>query len=82
MKLHCRFIFQYSSPATAEKIRDSLEVDNYRFIHTKLDNDKLIAEIESDSLMSLLHTTEDYLSCLSTAENMIAQTKKNLSEDR
>lgn len=62
------------------KIRDSLEVDNYKFIETKLENDTLVTIIQSDSIMSLLHTTEDYLSCLTTAENVISNTIKNLKK--
>ena len=62
----------------ARQLKDSLEVDNYRFIRTELAGNSLIAIIDSESFLSLLHTTEDYLSCLVTAENVITQTQKGL----
>ena len=81
MKIHCRFIFDYPNQNTAEKIRDALEVDNYKFIQTEIKNHQLIANIESKSVMSLLHTIEDYLSCLTTAENVIAETEQQLENE-
>ena len=78
MKIQCTFILKYRDRNTALKIRDSLEVDNYKFVETKLENGTLVTIIKSDSIMSLLHTIEDYLSCLTTAECIIDQTLKNL----
>jgi hypothetical protein len=80
MKIQCKFTLKYPDQNIAMKIRDSLEVDNYKFIETKLEFDTLITIIESESIMSLLHTTEDYLSCLTTAESVISQTIKNLEK--
>lgn len=62
----------------AKQIKNSLEVDNYRFIRTNLEGESLIANIDSESFLSLLHTTEDYLSCLVTAENVITQAQEQL----
>ncbi len=81
MKIQCKFVFKYPDPETAKKIRDSLEVDNYQFIQSILDGDKLIATIESESFPSLFHTTEDYLSCLTTAENVISQASKQINKE-
>ena len=75
-QLWCNYYYQ----DTALKIRDSLEVDNYKFVETKLENDTLVTVIESESIMSLLHTTEDYLSCLTTAESVISQTLEKLEK--
>ena len=80
MKIQCKFTLKYPDRNIAMKIRDSLEVDNYKFIETKLESDTLVTIIESESIMSLLHTTEDYLSCLTTAESVISQTIKNLEK--
>jgi tRNA threonylcarbamoyladenosine modification (KEOPS) complex Pcc1 subunit len=80
LKVHCRFVLEYKDSETAEKIKNSLEVDNQRFITTEQDGNKLIAELTAESLMSLLHTTEDYLSCLTAAESVIAQTEKELNK--
>ncbi len=64
-----------------DKIRNALEVDNYRFIQTDVDNDRLVVDMKSESVMSLLHTLEDYLSCLGTAENVIIQTEETLTKE-
>ena len=77
MKIRTTFVFQFTDPKSAETIRDALEVDNYDHVRTTLDGNKLTAEIEADSLLSLLHTTEDYLSCLVIAENVLEQTGSN-----
>ena len=80
MKIKCKFIFEYSNSEMAKKIRDALEVDNYSFITTELDAGNMIAYIKSESIMSLLHTTEDYLACLSSAENVIAQAESKMNK--
>jgi hypothetical protein len=73
MNISCEFKFKYPDATTAAKVRSSLEVDNSRFVKTKLDNETLVAEMEADSIMSLLHTIEDYIACLSIAENVLEQ---------
>jgi len=80
MKIQCKFTLQYPSSDIAEKIKDALEVDNYKFVQASLNGDEIIAEIESNSAMSLLHTIEDYLSCLTTAERVIIQTRTELGK--
>jgi hypothetical protein len=81
MKIHCRFTFKYPESVIAQRIKEALEVDNYKFIQTELENTTLFADTDSESLMSLLHTIEDYLSCLGTAENVIEQTEGQLKKD-
>jgi hypothetical protein len=81
MKINCTFLFEYQDHKTAQRIMDALEVDNKKFISTELEGNKLTARTETDSIMSLLHTFEDYLSCLSTAENVIMQTKEILDKE-
>ena len=81
MKVKCKFTLEYSSNEIAKKIKAALEVDNSKFVKTELKGEKLIAHMESGSVMSLLHTTEDYLACLATAEQVIIQTKEQLDKD-
>jgi hypothetical protein len=63
----------YPSSNYAMNVNKSLEADNYKFLKTELLIDKLTVVMESKSFMSLLHTIEDYLSCLITAENILDQ---------
>ena len=82
MKVTCKFTFKYPSIEIAQKVKDALEVDNYKFVTTELENETLVAHLKSDSVMSLLHTTEDYLACLSTAEQVITQTQEELLKEQ
>jgi len=46
-------------------------VDDGTFIVTTVSGKTLIAEVNSDTFLRLLHTLEDYLSCLSVAEGVL-----------
>jgi hypothetical protein len=78
MNIQCKFTFKYPDRTTAEKMIESLEIDNLNYIKSKLEENILIVDIQANSFMSLLHTVEDYLSCLATAENILVENK---SED-
>ena len=46
-------------------------MDDAPYIATSVSGRRLVAEAESDSLLSLLHTLEDYLACLAVAEGVL-----------
>lgn len=71
MEIQCKFSFEYNDQKSAKKIQKALEVDNYKFLKTEIKGSELISLINANSFMSLLHTAEDYLSCLTTAENIL-----------
>ena len=71
MKVRCRLEFAYPSKSRAEKVARALRVDDAAFIATAVEGRALVAEAEADSPMSLLHTLEDYLACLSVAEKVL-----------
>ena len=73
MKIQAKFVFEYPDEETAKNLKDSLEVDNDLFVRTTLTGATLTAELEAENVMSLLHTTEDFLACLVTAESMLKQ---------
>jgi hypothetical protein len=73
MDVMCKFVFQFPDSESALKIKNTLDVDNYSFIRTEVKENTLVADISSKSVMSLLHTIEDYLSCLSTAESILTK---------
>ncbi len=62
---------KYTDITHAEQIKNSIEMDNPEFIKTELLGNIINVNITAKSFMNLLHTLEDYLSCLSTAENVI-----------
>ena len=73
MDIECKLTLKYSNPDNARKIRQSLEIDNSNFVETELSGNTIIARIKAESFLSMLHTLEDYLSCLATAENLILE---------
>lgn len=74
MKITCKMLFEYKNKSHAENIAKTVGVDNYIFVKTKTDGNKIISEIESKSIPSMLHTVDDYLSCIGVAEKMVDRT--------
>ncbi len=57
--------------ADARKLHESVEMDNGDFISSSVDGHKISARAESDNLMSLLRTVDDFISCLQIAEKTL-----------
>ena len=74
MKIKCKMLFEYKNKKNAENIAKSIKVDNYIFVKTEAKENKIISEIESKSISSMLHTIDDYLSCVSVAEKIVDKT--------
>lgn len=71
MKVSCKLIFEYISSEKTEKILRSIKVDDFNFVRSKLNRNRLEVLIESKSVSSLIHTLDDYLACISVAEKII-----------
>ncbi len=69
--MECHLEFTYPSRDVAEKVLKAVELENYPFVRAKLEGSTLISETAAESLDSLIHTVEDYLSCISVAEKML-----------
>ena len=63
----------FSSEAEARKILDAVELDNQGYVDTKVEGSSILADIKANSLNSLLHTIDDFLSCTSVAEKVISK---------
>jgi len=72
-KVRCSLRLEFSSETEARKILDAVELDNQGFVVTKVDGSSILADIGAASLNSLLHTLDDFLSCTSVAEKVIAK---------
>jgi len=68
MKVRCSLALEYAGSDDALRIKKALEPDNENFISTRAEGNVLEAETEADSVLSLLHTLDDFLACLSVAE--------------
>lgn len=71
MKVSCNIIFEYNSSEKTEKILRSIKVDDFDFVESKLNGNRLEVLIESKSVPSLVHTLDDYLACISVAEKIV-----------
>lgn len=71
MKTMCRLTMKYKNKTVAESILGAVDVDDFDFVTSHIDEEKLVAEIKSDSLNSLIHTLDDYLACLNIAEKVV-----------
>lgn len=78
VKVTCQLTFSYDSEEEARKILSSVQTDNADFVKTHLEGTSFVSEISASGLMSLLHTLNDYLSCLAVAEEII---RKKLRTD-
>ena len=71
MEITCSLSIEYDSKINAEKVLQSVKVDDYKFVTSKIQDNTLEATIKSTSVPSLLHTLDDYLACLSIAEKIV-----------
>lgn len=71
MKIRCKIELNYNDKRSAEIIYKSIKMDDEDFVKSYLCDKKIIAEIESPSIGSLLHTLNDYLACISVAEEVL-----------
>ena len=71
MKVDCIIEMRYNDKKTAENILKSVKVDDYNFVDSQLKDNTIVAQISAGSIPSLLHTLDDYLSCLSIAEKIV-----------
>jgi len=67
MKINCNIEIGLKDKNKAKKALESIKVDDFDFVKSKIKNTTIVASIESDSIPSLLHTVDDYLSCLTVA---------------
>lgn len=70
MKMVCILELQYDDEKTAKAVSKAVGVDNYQFVTSKLEGDKIISKVEAASISGLIHTLDDYLACVSVAEKV------------
>jgi len=72
-KVACRLRLEFPSADSADKVHRSVELDNQDYLDSRVEGSSIIAEIRADSLKSMLHTLEDFLSCTSVAERIVTK---------
>jgi hypothetical protein len=71
MKAVCILTIDFENVKKAKKILRSIQTDDHGFVKSKQRGKTLEAVIESTSVASLLHTLDDYLACVSIADDIV-----------
>ena len=71
MKALCTLTIEFESPEKAKKVLRSIQTDDHGFVKSKQSGKTLEAVVESTSVASLLHTLDDYLACVSVADEIV-----------
>jgi hypothetical protein len=70
MKIECKVSIEFEDVKTANAILKSIEIDNLNFIKSQIIGRKIETNIEGNTVSSLIHTLDDFLSCVSVADKV------------
>lgn len=59
---------EFADAAEAQRMADALAPENGSYLTTRVEGRTLVLEADADAPLSLLHTLDDALACLSAAE--------------
>jgi len=71
MKFTCELVIDFDDEKQLKTVLKSIQVDDFDFVKSKLSGKELKANIESNSVSSLIHTLDDYLACVSVAAKVV-----------
>jgi len=72
-KVRCALNLEFDSHERAERVHRSSELENEGYLSTEVRGNAIVANIEADSLNSLLHTLDDFLACTSVADRIVSK---------
>ncbi|HEX9340859.1 MAG TPA: KEOPS complex subunit Pcc1 [Thermoplasmata archaeon] len=75
MKARARITLTFDDPKAAEAVAASISPDDEGYIRTTRRGRTIAADASAESAMSLLHTLDDYLACVSVAERTVRATR-------
>ncbi|OYT29609.1 hypothetical protein B6U98_01890 [Thermoplasmatales archaeon ex4572_165] len=82
MHVKSKIMLTYENEKTAKNIQQALKIDDGIFVKSIIQNNELHAVIENRSISSFLQTIDDYLSCVSVAENIVNSNSKNIGDEK
>ncbi len=71
MDVACKIIIEFDDLKKAKTVLRSIRVDDFSFVKSKINNNRLEAAINAKSISSLIHTLDDYLACISVAMKIV-----------
>jgi len=71
MKVLCNLTLEFENTDKAKKVLRSIQTDDQGFVKSTFKGKILQAVVESTSVSSLLHTLDDYLACISVADDIV-----------
>jgi len=72
-RARCRLTLEFESAESAQKVQKSVEMDNLGYLESKVDGNRIIADIRAESIKSLLHTLDDFLACTGVASKIVSK---------
>jgi hypothetical protein len=71
MKVLCTITLEFESIKKAKKVLQSIKTDDQGFVKSTTKGKTVKAVIEITSVPSLIHTLDDYLACVSVADDIV-----------
>ncbi len=71
MKIKGKICLDYKDTESAKVVFDSLEIDNENYLESELKNNKIIYEINSETLGNFLSTTDDLIASEIVVEKIL-----------
>ena len=71
MQVNCEIVIDFDDLQEVKTVLNSIKVDDFDFVKSIANDKKLKAIIKTDSISSLIHTLDDYLSCVSVAMKVL-----------
>lgn len=77
MKIKCKIFIECKNEKIAKIVNESVQIDNESYIKSWVENNFINVVIESNKFLSVLHTLDDFLSCLSLAIEISLKLARN-----
>jgi tRNA threonylcarbamoyladenosine modification (KEOPS) complex Pcc1 subunit len=68
MRIQCTIELEFRDEDTARNVLGAVRPDDEGYIESRVEGNRLVAVAESDSILGLRNTVDDYLACVSLAE--------------
>ena len=81
MRVNCKITIPCNNSEEACLINSVLEIDNVGYVECTVEENVIIATIESESTLSLLNTINDFLSCFTVAKDGICASREKRERD-